>query len=281
MLPSDYHMHTPLCRHAIGEPIEYARRARELGIREIGFSEHSPMARDDFDDWRMLLGQMDQYLAAVALARREVPEVNILVGLEVDYIPGHEEWIRHLATLHDWDYFIGSVHYLSDWAIDDPRFIGRWRSSEPFEVWKLYFNTLTSAVNCNLFQIIGHADLPKKFNIRPTQDCGPLYAPFLDAAANLGVAIELNTAGLRKDCREIYPNPQLLTMACERNVPITFGSDAHAPDEVGADFEAAIELARRAGYHSSVRFEKRRRLDGAFKLSPVRAAAEPVGVPAK
>ncbi len=276
MLPPDYHMHTPLCRHAVGEPVEYARRARELGLREIGFSDHSPMARDDFDNWRMFDHQLDDYLAAVANARQEVPEVNILIGLEVDYIPGHEDWIRRLAERHSWDFFIGSVHYISDWAIDDPKTIPRWRQHDPFDVWQRYFKLLTAAAASGLFNIIGHADLPKKFDIRPKEDCGPLYAPFLDAAAASGTAIELNTAGLRKECREIYPNPQLLAMARERGVAITFGSDAHDPGEVGADFRAAVGLARSMGYRSSVRFEQRRRIDEAIALSAT--AEQPVAV---
>lgn len=261
MLPPDYHMHTPLCRHAVGEPVEYARRARAVGLREIGFTDHSPMARDDFDNWRMFNHQLGDYVSAVERARREVPEVNILIGLEVDYLPGHEDWIRDLARRHPWDYFIGSVHYVSDWAIDDPRTLSRWRQHDPFDVWQRYFKLLTDAASSGLFNIIGHADLPKKFDIRPKEDCRPLYAPFLDAAAASGTAIELNTAGLRKECREIYPNPQLLAMARERGVAITFGSDAHAPSEVGADFDAAIDLALAAGYRSSVRFNQRQRTE--------------------
>jgi histidinol-phosphatase (PHP family) len=69
----------------------------------------------------------------------------------------------------------------------------------------------------------------------------------------------LNTAGLRKDCKEIYPNRRILELARERNVPITFGSDAHAPNEVGADFEKAIQLAREVGYAQSCRFTRRKR----------------------
>lgn len=269
-------MHTPLCRHAVGEPVEYARRARELGILEIGFSDHSPMARDDFDNWRMYDRQLDDYIARVELARREVPEVNILIGLEVDYIPGHEEWIQQLAGRHAWDYFIGSVHYLSDWAIDDPQTISRWRKHDPFDVWQRYFKLLTDAAASGLFEIIGHADLPKKFDIRPQEDCSPLYAPFLAAAAGTRTAVELNTAGLRKECREIYPNPLLLQMAFDRGVAITFGSDAHDPREVGADFTGALALAQRIGYRSSVRFEQRQRFEDAVSLPDSREVPTPV-----
>lgn len=259
-LPADYHMHTPLCRHAGGEPVDYARRAVALGLTEIGFSDHSPMARDDFDNWRMFNSQLDDYVAKVRLAQKEFPQLTIRLALEVDFLPGQEAWIESLAARHPWDYFIGSVHYISDtWDIDNPEKISEWKKRDPFEVWKGYFDRLTLAAESKLFDIIGHADLPKKFGIRPTQDCTPLYEKFLDAVAKNNRAIELNTAGLRKDCREIYPSPALLRLAFQKNVPITFGSDAHAPEEVGMNFAEAVQLARETGYTRTLRFQNRRR----------------------
>jgi histidinol-phosphatase (PHP family) len=257
-LPADLHMHTPLCRHAVGEPVDYARRAVELGLTEIGFSDHSPMPQDDFDNWRMLDRQLDEYVAKVRLAQKEFPQLTIRLALEVDYLPGHEDWIRRLAARHPWDYFIGSVHYVSDsWDIDNPAKLSEWKNRDAFEVWKTYFDRLTLAAESGLFEIIGHADLPKKFGIRPQQDCTPLYEKFLDAAAKARCAIELNTAGLRKECREIYPCRELLKIAFTKNVPVTFGSDAHAPNEVGMDFAAAVELARSVGYTETLRFQQR------------------------
>src|SRR3954463_12121250 len=118
-LPADYHMHTPLCRHATGEPTELAAQALKAGLTEIGFSDHSPMQRDDFDDWRMLERDLEYYVAKVEQARREHPTLNIRLALEVDFLPGHEDWIRDLAGRYPWDYLIGSVHYISEsWAID-------------------------------------------------------------------------------------------------------------------------------------------------------------------
>jgi histidinol-phosphatase (PHP family) len=259
-LPADYHMHTPLCRHARGEPADYARRAVELGLTEIGFSDHSPMPRDDFDNWRMFDSQLDEYVAKVRLAQKTFPQLKILLALEVDFLPGQENWIRALAARQPWDYFIGSVHYISDsWDIDNPEKISEWKKRDPFEVWKSYFDRLTLAAESKLFDIIGHADLPKKFGIRPAQDCTPLYEKFLDAAAKNNCAIELNTAGLRKDCKEIYPSPALLRLAFKKNVPITFGSDAHAPEEVGMNFAEAVQLARAVGYTKTLRFTQRQR----------------------
>jgi histidinol-phosphatase (PHP family) len=263
--PPDYHMHTPLCRHARGEPAEYAARALELGFTEIGFSDHSPMRRDDFDNWRMRSDQLDQYVGKVRQTQKDFPGLVIRLALEVDYLPGHEEWIRELAGRHPWDYFIGSVHYVSDsWAVDNPEDLRKWKERDPFEVWSIYFDRLGQAAESGLFEIIGHADLPKKFKIYPKQDCAPLYDRFLERAAGADVAIELNTAGLRKDCREIYPSRALLELAAARKVPITFGSDAHAPGDVGSDFAAALDLARSVGYTHSCRFALRQRAEASL-----------------
>jgi histidinol-phosphatase (PHP family) len=264
-LPADYHMHTPLCRHATGEPVDYARQALKIGLKEIGFSDHSPMRQDDFDDWRMRNDQLDDYVGKVRRAQKEFPQLTIRLALEVDYLPGQEDWIRDLAARHPWDYLIGSVHYVSDsWAVDSPNKLSEWKKRDPWEVWSVYFDRLTLAAQTGFFEIIGHADLPKKFGHRPERDCTPLYEKFLNAAKKHNCALDLNTSGLRKECKEIYPNRQLLQLAFQKGVPIAFGSDAHKPEEVGMNFTEAIQLARGVGYRECCRFEQRKRSSVAF-----------------
>src|SRR5689334_1593368 len=187
-LHADYLMHTPLCRHATGEPVDYARQAVAIGLTEIGFSDHSPMRQDDFDNWRMRFDQLDEYVENVRRAQKDVPQLTIRLALEVDYLPGGEDWIRELAARHPWDYLI----------------------------WSVYFDRLTMAANTGFFEIIGHADLPKKFGHRPTRDCTPLYEKFLAAVRQHNCALDVNTSGLRKDCKEIYPNPRLLQLAFQK-----------------------------------------------------------------
>ena len=258
-LPADYHMHTPLCRHAEGAPTAYAARAKEIGLTEIGFSDHSPMAEDDFDDWRMRLDQLDDYVEQVRQAQTDHPDLCIRLGLEVDYLPGQEAWIRELAARHSWDYLIGSVHYISGgWDVDSPFKRERWAAADVDGVWKEYCERLAAAAASGLFNILGHLDLPKKFGHRPQRvGLAELFVPVLEAAAATCTAIELNTAGLRKDCAEIYPTLELLQLAHAKHVGITFGSDAHLPGEVGHAWPAAMELARRAGYHSARRYAGR------------------------
>ncbi|MEW6155942.1 MAG: histidinol-phosphatase HisJ family protein [Verrucomicrobiota bacterium] len=257
-LPADYHMHTPLCRHAIGEPTEYAAHALRVGLTEIGMSDHNPMIRDDYDDWHMQIAELDAYVEKVRKAQRDHPTLSIKLSLEVDYLPGHEDWIRELAGRHPWDYLIGSVHYVTDeWDLDNPKKIAEWERRQAIDVWTAYFERLTQAAESRLFEIIGHADLPKKFCFYPKEDCTHLFEQFLKSARASGCAIELNTAGLRKDCKEIYPSPSILQLAQRLGVPITFGSDAHAPGEVGMDFQRAVDLARATGYTHCCRFTRR------------------------
>ncbi|MEY4385314.1 MAG: hypothetical protein RLY20_597 [Verrucomicrobiota bacterium] len=259
-LPADYHMHNPLCRHATGTPTEYAAQAVSLGFTEIGFSDHSPMREDNFDDWRMRSDQLDEYVAQVRQAQRDHPQLTIRLALEVDFLPDRVDWVRELAARHPWDYFIGSVHYVSGgWDIDSPFKRSLWEKSDVDAVWTEYFDRLTQAAASGLFEIIGHADLPKKFRYQPKRDMMPLVATFLDACKSTDTAIELNTAGLRKDCKEIYPSRAILELAHAKGIAITFGSDAHAPEEVGADFAAAIKLAKTAGYSNARRFNQRQK----------------------
>ncbi len=254
----DYHMHTPLCHHAKGEPTELAAQAVAAGLSEIGFSEHNPMIRGDWDEWHMEIENLDRYLENIRQAQHDHPQLAIKFGLEVDFIPGHESWIRELATRHAWDYFIGSVHYISDsFDIDNPEKIDEWKARSPGEIWAAYAERLRMAAGSGLFQILGHLDLPKKFGFYPDEDSVPLFAPVLETARDNGVAIEINTAGLRKTCQEMYPSPAILRLAADMGVLLTLGSDAHAPEEVGMDFDRAIALARSVGYRETCRFTGR------------------------
>lgn len=259
---ADYHTHTPLCRHAQGWPVDYARRAVELGLEELGFSDHSPMpeAVEPFDDWRMLRGDLPRYFEAVDEARAAYPALPIRLGLEVDFIPGHERWVEELTRLASWDYLIGSVHYIAPgWDVDNPAHLSRFTERPVDEIWRLYFTAYEQCIRSGLFDFVAHPDLAKKFGHRPKGDLRRFYEPVVAALAETGVAFEMNTAGLRKPAGECYPALAFLRMAREAGVGLLINSDAHAPDEVGAGFETAAALAREAGFSATLRFSKRKR----------------------
>lgn len=258
-MPPDYHTHTPLCKHAEGHPREYAARAVELGLPELGLSDHSPM-RSYFDDWRMGWEEFPEYLDMVEEARAAHPTLPIRLGLEVDYLQGGESWVEELSRAADFDYLIGSVHYIAPgWDVDNPKYISRFTEGTVDEIWGIYFQLYEKAIRSRLFDFMGHPDLPKKFGHRASGDLRRFYEPVIQALADTDTAFEINTAGLRKDVREMYPARQFLELAHSAGVPLLINSDAHAPGEVGADFEKAVQLAREVGYTHSARFEKRRR----------------------
>lgn len=258
-MPADFHMHTPLCHHATGSPAEYAKAAIERGLPEIGFADHNPMP-DYFDDWRMGLSDLPAYIESVEMARQEFPQIPIRLGMEVDFIPGQEAWIEKLAGMADWDYFIGSVHYIAPgWDVDNPKLIGRFQEHPVEEIWALYWRAYEQCIRSGLFDFVGHPDLVKKFGHRPAGDLRKYYEPAVLALSETRIAFEINTAGLRKPAAELYPHRDFVQMAFEAGVPLLINSDAHAPEEVGADFEAARAVAVGIGYRELVRFRKRQR----------------------
>ena len=260
-MPANYHTHTPLCRHAEGEPEAYVDAALAAGLTEYGISDHAPQIPEPYDDWRMLEGELPEYFRWIERARSHAAgRIPVRCGLECDWLEGCEPWIAQLAARHDWDYLIGSVHYLGDWDFDNPKWLGtRWAESDVEDVWSRYWTTYTRMAESGLFDILGHPDLVKKFAHRPAGDLARFYEPVIDAIAASGSAIELNTAGWHKPCAEAYPAPAFLELACSAGIPLVISSDAHAPEEMGRDFQKAIALAKAAGYRETLLFEKRRR----------------------
>jgi histidinol-phosphatase (PHP family) len=255
----DYHIHTPLCHHAVGEPIEYVTAAQTAGLGEIGFADHNPMP-ERFDDWRMSIEEFPKYLEMVRAVQN--PDFKVRLGLECDFLLGYEWWIETLSKKADWDYLIGSVHYIAPgWDVDSPKFIGRFTEGSVEEIWETYWDLYVRCIESGLFDFVAHPDLPKKFGFRPEGDLRRYYEPAVEALLRRNIAFEINTAGLRKQVGEIYPASGFLELAARAGVPVLINSDAHAPGEVAHEFEFARSKALSAGYRKTVRFEKRRRFE--------------------
>lgn len=260
-MPANYHTHTPLCRHAEGEPEAYVEAALAARLTEYGVSDHAPQRPEPYDDWRMLEAELPAYFAWIERARAHAAgRIPVRAGLECDWLEGCGDWIAELASRYDWDYLIGSVHYLGDWDFDNPKWLGNvWKDADVEEVWSRYWATYARMAESGLFDILGHPDLIKKFGYRPEGDLSRFYEPVIDAIAAAGCAIEINTAGWHKPCAEAYPSSGFLELACSAGVPLVISTDAHHPDEVGRDIARAVELAKAAGFTETQLFEKRRR----------------------
>jgi len=249
----DMHNHTPLCNHAEGTIQEYILCAIEAKTKFFGFSDHAPM---DYDPkYRMKFQEMQKYEKDVLNAQEKYKnEIQILLGYEVDYLPGHMD--KRVLNA-DVDYLIGSVHFIEGWGFDNPEFIGKWEDQNIDEIWQKYFNTIEDMAKTKLFDIVGHLDLIKVFKFMPRSDIVKMATPALNAIKKAGMVLELNVAGYRKKVGEPYPSRALLQKAYELKIPITFSSDAHAPEQISMNNDAIVSLAKEVGYTQCSYFIKR------------------------
>ena len=217
---TDYHVH--LRPDDLGATAEryftrenaarYAAAAPQRGIGALGVSEHVHRFRQALDVWdhpfwrENAVDDLDAYCAFVR------DETELALGIEADFVPGREEPMRALLEARDWDYVLGSVHFLRDAAVDMEGDHDVWRCADPEEVWARYFQSLGEAARSGLFDILAHPDLVKVWGGRrplPEGDLRRFYDRAMEGIADSDVAIEVSTAGLRKPVAEIYPGAGL------------------------------------------------------------------------
>jgi len=267
---TDYHVHlrpddrdATAARHFTAANAErYAEVAAERGIGALGVSEHVHRFRQALEVWRHpfwvenAIDDLDGYCSFV----RE--ETELRLGIEADFVPGREDRMANLLARCEWDYVIGSVHFLRDAAVDMEGDFDVWRSSDPERVWTRYFEWLGEAARTGLFDILAHPDLVKVWGRErplPAGDLRRFYDRAMDGIADSDVAIEVSTAGLRKPVGEIYPAPAFLEMCVEAGRPVALSSDAHSPDELGHGYEQAVDLLESIGVERIAVFDRRQR----------------------
>ncbi len=275
---TDYHVHlrqddldASVEEHHTQANVErYLEVAGERGIAELGVSEHVYRFRQALEIWRHPFWEgyahddLDEYCAFV----RE--QGGLRLGIEMDFVPGAEDRTANLLEACDFDYVVGSVHFVREGAVDmDPFSV--WDSGRSVELlWRRYFETIGESAASGLFDIIAHPDLVKYWGSgrpRPDGDLRRYYEPAVEGIAASGAAVEVSTAGLRKPVEEIYPSPAFLQMCVEAGVPVALSSDAHRADDVGAGYDRALELLEAVGVGELCVFEHRSR-----RLEPIGAA---------
>jgi histidinol-phosphatase (PHP family) len=243
----------------------YLERAASGGIGELGFSEHVHRFRQALDVWRHpfweenAVDDLDRYCSFVQDMKGAGHGVKL--GLEVDYIPGREDRIAELIDGRPFDYVVGSVHFIADRAVDHAGY-DAWLDSSPDEVWQRYFESLGAAAASGLYDILAHPDLVKVWGTErplPSGERRRYYELAMEGIASSEIAIEVSTAGLRKPVGEIYPSRELLELCLEAGRPVALSSDAHEPEQIGFEYEAALKLLEDAGVERLSVFSERRR----------------------
>ena len=271
---TDYHVHlrpdeegTTAERYFTPENVErYREAASERGIGELGVAEHIHRFVQSLDVWEhpwyryWAQDDLDAYCDFVR-------EQRLKLGIEADYLPGREDRVANLLDGRLWDYVVGSVHFMGDDALDvhgepDWEAFDIWRGGDPEKVWSRYFETLGEAARTGMFDILAHPDLVKVFGDRvgvPDGDLRHFYERAMDGIADSDVAIEVSTAGLRKPAGEIYPAAPFLEMCLDAGRPVALSSDAHTPEQLGYEYERAVDWLGELGVSEIAVFERRTR----------------------
>ncbi len=254
----DNHMHTPLCKHAEGEPEEYAEMGLQRGLKGIVFTCHSPMPKGWWPEVRMSPEEFPTYLSMIERAAAAYTgRLDVRVGMETDYFPGLETWAEQLNEQAEFSHVLGSVHFFS------PEYKARFWKGDVMEFYKTYFGHVADSAETGLFDTLAHPDLvknfyPEQYDFARLQDS---IEEALDRIAKTGVAMELNTSGMHKKYPEMNPGPQMLALMHARGIPVVLGSDSHVPRRVSADFSYACDLLEEAGYQKVSYFLERKRYD--------------------
>jgi histidinol-phosphatase (PHP family) len=249
----------------------YRAVAGERGIAELGVSEHVYRFEQALSVWQhplwreFAIDDLDAYCEFVR------SRTDLRLGIEADFVAGAEDRMANLLEQRDFDYVVGSVHFLREHSIDMDDYSVWERGHSAEEIWERYFQTLAEAARSGLFDILAHPDLVKVWGSdrpRPEGDPRRYYEPAIEAIAEADIAVEVSTAGLRKRARELYPAQAFLEMCVEAGAPVALSSDAHRPEDVGADYDQALDLLDRVGISELCVFEQRTR-----RLEPIGARA--------
>jgi histidinol-phosphatase (PHP family) len=272
---TDYHVHlredgpdTPPERWFTPANAEaYRTVASELGIEELGVSEHVYRFRQALDVWDNPLWRdfahddIDEYCAFV----RE--DTDLRLGIEADFVPGREDRMASLLEAREWDYVVGSIHFVGDFALDDEDY-DIWGSGQsPDRIWSTYFEWLGELARTGLYDVLAHPDIVKHWGRKrpsPEGDLRRFYARAMEGIAESGIAIEVSTAGLRKPVGEIYPDRAFLEMCLDAGNPVSLSSDAHVAGQLGYRYDDALAFLDELGVGELAVFERRSR-----RLEPI------------
>jgi len=264
---ASYHNHSTWSDGVAPVPVIVAR-ARELGLDEVGISDHFILRPDgSLPHWAMRPDRLPAYVEEVLAADDRGGGPVVRLGLEVDWFPGQGAAIGAALDGVPFDLLIGSVHEVDGFVVDVAS--ADWERLEPDRregVHRGYWESLVSLAGSGLFDVVGHLDLPKKFVQAPLADLSTVVDAALDAVRDVDLVVELNTAGWHTPGRDAYPSEELLRACRQRGIPVTLSADAHHPDHLRRDFERGLERLHAVGYREVARFAGRQRRFDSIEL---------------
>lgn len=266
---SDYHTHTLYSNHGQGHPRESVLQAIEQGLTALGFSEHFPLPLATLEPSdggaNMHWNQIDQYVQEVREVQAEFGHrLKILLGYELDYLPDLAAEMQANLNRYPADYYVGSIHIVGHFRSDHYQWLidytpetfeeGMAENGGPEAVYTRYYQLVRDFAVSFPYQIVGHLDLIKKFNVnqRYFDQNSDYYLSQVEATLDVLKAnsktVEINTAGLFKEIGELYPSDPILQMILQRRLPICLSSDAHRPNHVAREFSTTWQKLTAMGF---------------------------------
>lgn len=238
----DLHVHSAYSKHAAGTIDDVIRAAIGRGVRVLTITDHAPFPIDAGN--RLLREELERYAREIDLARTTFADsIEVLRGFEVDYLPEYEGWIREMLSTIQADFLLGSVHYMKGaegqtrvWDIERLHHEG---------VVDDYFASLEAAIRSGMFDAIAHPDQILRGAVTRAEFVDRVE-PLLNTMASEGLAYELNSSGLRKPSHDLvrgrvlerrFPETGVYGLLRDLRIPVTLGSDAHCPTDIGRDIE--------------------------------------------
>ena len=240
----------------------FVESAIERGLKAIGFADHNPLPNGLGANVRMEEAELDGYVKSVLDLRRQYEgRIEVLLGLEMDYVEGLEAYLEKQTASHPWDYIIGSIHYLDAECrqISWPKnFTG-----ETAQLYGRYFELVRKMVGSGLCDIVAHFDVPRRSGRTHTEREAGDITRTLKEIAQAGLALEVNTSGYRHpelSRPDTYPTRAVIAEAVTLGIPLIVNSDAHAPDEIALKFEEMESLLAKHKDARLVTFRNRRQM---------------------
>ncbi|PEZ06214.1 histidinol-phosphatase [Bacillus sp. AFS018417] len=262
----------------------YLQEAKRKGLSEVGIVDHLYRFKEtrsyferylDLSDteigrkqrlWldQVMTQSMDEFVQVITDAKAvwEKEGIKLRLGMEADYFPGGEKELKELLGAYDWDYVIGSVHYIYGWGFDNPDTQEHFYNYNLVELYKDFFHVVEKAIRSELFDFVAHLDNLKVFKFRPDENLLlSHYKEIARALIETNTATEIN-AGLyyRYPVKEMCPSPTFLDILVQEGVAFTTSSDSHFPDDLGAYVEKNTEMLLGKGIREIATFEQRKRI---------------------
>jgi len=239
----DYHVHSKLSVDGESSVDDLCRHAVELEVAEIGFSEHVEFEPKDsgfgFFDY-------ERYHETLDRARSQYAgKLTIRKGVEVDYNHECEAQIQEWLEGKDFDFVMGTVHYIDHIAFD----LG-WNNLIPARVTiEKYYTKIRQAAESGLFNVIGHLDLIRdhvSVDLKSASPVTDMIDMTFEKMIAHGAYLEINSR--RRTDQEPYPSKSLILRYLDKGGErFSFGSDAHSVQQVALGIAEAMNLLRSLG----------------------------------